>query len=59
MNLESLLTCTSRRRLKGEIALMDLRKFNYNINVRSDMKEMGAEVLAGRADCKCKAISIE
>ncbi len=28
---------------------MDLRKFNYNVNVRSGMKEMGAEVLAGRA----------
>ena len=35
--------------MKGEITLMDLRKFNYNINVRSEMKEMGAEVLAGRA----------
>lgn len=33
----------------GEVALMDLRKFNYNINVRSEMKELGAEVLAGRA----------
>ena len=33
----------------GEMTLMDLRKFNYNINVRSEMKEMGAEVLAGRA----------
>jgi hypothetical protein len=32
-----------------EMTLMDLRKFNYNINVRSEMKEMGAEVLAGRA----------
>jgi hypothetical protein len=31
------------------IALMDLRKFNYNINVRSGMREQGAEVLAGRA----------
>jgi hypothetical protein len=31
----------------GETTLMDLRKFNYNINVRSEMKEMGAEVLAG------------
>ena len=31
------------------LLLMDLRKFNYNINVRSEMKEMGAEVLAGRA----------
>lgn len=33
----------------GEVALMDLRKFNYNVNTRSEMKEMGAEVLAGRA----------
>jgi hypothetical protein len=33
----------------GETAFMDLRKFNYNINVRSEMKELGAEVLAGRA----------
>ena len=28
---------------------MDLRKFNYNVNVSSEMKELGAEVLAGRA----------
>jgi hypothetical protein len=33
----------------GEMTLMDLRKFNYNVNVRAEMKEMGAEVLAGRA----------
>ncbi|HXV45956.1 MAG TPA: integrase [Nitrososphaera sp.] len=33
----------------GQIAFMDLRKFNNNINVRSEMKELGAEVLAGRA----------
>ena len=33
----------------GELAFMDLRKFNYNINVRSELKELGAEVLAGRA----------
>lgn len=33
----------------GELVLMDLRKFNYNINVRSELKELGAEVLAGRA----------
>lgn len=33
----------------GEVAFMDLRKFNYNINSRSEMKELGAEVLAGRA----------
>ena len=31
------------------ISFMDLRKFNYNVNVRSEMKELGAEVLAGRA----------
>lgn len=30
------------------LALMDLRKFNYNVNVRSEMREQGAEVLAGR-----------
>jgi hypothetical protein len=33
----------------GESAFMDLRKYHYNMNVRSEMKEMGAEVLAGRA----------
>jgi intergrase/recombinase len=33
----------------GETMFMDLRKFHYNINVRSEMKELGAEVLAGRA----------
>jgi hypothetical protein len=33
----------------GQVSLMDLRKFNYNMNARSEMKEMGAEVLAGRA----------
>jgi hypothetical protein len=33
----------------GEVVFMDLRKFNYNVNARSDMKELGAEVLAGRA----------
>lgn len=33
----------------GESALMDLRKYHYNVNVRSEMKEIGAEVLAGRA----------
>lgn len=32
-----------------EITFMDLRKFNYNINARSEMREQGAEVLAGRA----------
>jgi hypothetical protein len=34
---------------KGEMTLMDLRKFNYNVNARSEMRELGAEVLAGRA----------
>ena len=34
---------------EGESTFMDLRKYHYNINVRSAMKEMGAEVLAGRA----------
>jgi hypothetical protein len=34
---------------KGEIILMDLCKFNYNVNVRSGMKELGAEVLVVRA----------
>jgi len=33
----------------GEISLIDLRKFNYNVNARSEMRELGAEVLAGRA----------
>ena len=31
------------------ISFMDLREFNYDVNVRSEMKELGAEVLAGRA----------
>jgi hypothetical protein len=44
---ESLLTC--KEVTNGETAFMDPRKFNYNINVRSEMKELGAEVLAGRA----------
>lgn len=34
---------------KGKIILMDLRKFHYNILCRSEMGEVGAEVLAGRA----------
>jgi hypothetical protein len=38
--------------MNGE--LMDLRKFNYNINVRSEMKEMGAEV-ATQVEMKEKA----
>ena len=33
----------------GESTFMDLRKYHYNINVRSPMREMGAEILAGRA----------
>lgn len=33
----------------GKATLMDLRKFHYNILCRSDMGEVGAEVLAGRA----------
>ena len=28
---------------------MDLRKFHYNVLCRSELKESGAEVLAGRA----------
>ena len=32
----------------GKVTLMDLRKFHYNILCRSDMGEVGAEVLAGR-----------
>lgn len=38
-----------KQRTEGETTFMDLRKYHYNINVRSDMREMGAEVLAGRA----------
>jgi hypothetical protein len=33
----------------GDVTLIDLRKYHYNINVRSQLKELGAEVLAGRA----------
>lgn len=33
----------------GEVSFLDLRKFNYNINARSEIREAGAEVLAGRA----------
>lgn len=32
----------------GQVAFKDLRKFHYNILCRSEMKESGAEVLAGR-----------
>ena len=34
---------------EGKATLMDLRKFHYNLLCRSDMGEVGAEVLAGRA----------
>jgi intergrase/recombinase len=33
----------------GKVAFMDLRKFHYNVLCRSEMKESGAEILAGRA----------
>ena len=33
----------------GKATLMDLRKFHYNILCRSEMGEIGAEVLTGRA----------
>ena len=33
----------------GKTSYMDLRKFHYNILCRSEMKEQGAEILAGRA----------
>jgi hypothetical protein len=32
-----------------QMAFMDLRKYHYNVNYRSPMKEQGAEILAGRA----------
>jgi intergrase/recombinase len=35
--------------IDGQVAFKDLRKFHYNILCRSEMKESGAEVLAGRA----------
>lgn len=38
-----------KNRTQGKATLMDLRKFHYNILCRSDMGEVGAEVLAGRA----------
>jgi intergrase/recombinase len=34
---------------EGQVAFKDLRKFHYNILCRSEMKESGAEVHAGRA----------
>ncbi len=33
----------------NKVSFMDLRKFHYNILCRSDLREQGAEVLAGRA----------
>jgi hypothetical protein len=33
---------------EGKTSFMDLRKFHYNILCRSEMKERGAEILAGR-----------
>ena len=38
-----------KSRTNGVVAFKDLRKFHYNILCRSEMKESGAEVLAGRA----------
>jgi intergrase/recombinase len=38
-----------KNQTEGKVTLMDLRKFHYNILCRSDMGEVGAEVLAGRA----------
>ena len=32
-----------------QVAFMDLRKYHYNVNYRSPLKEQGAEILAGRA----------
>lgn len=32
-----------------KVSFMDLRKFHYNILCRSDLREQGAEILAGRA----------
>lgn len=34
----------------GQVSFMDLRKFHYNILSRSELKERGAEVLAGRTN---------
>lgn len=34
---------------EGQVAFKDLRKFHYNTLCRSEMRESGAEVLAGRA----------
>ena len=38
-----------KNQTEGKATLMDLRKFHYNILCRSEMGEIGAEVLAGRA----------
>jgi intergrase/recombinase len=38
-----------KNQTEGKATLMDLRKFHYNILCRSEMGEVGAEVLAGRA----------
>jgi hypothetical protein len=32
-----------------QVAFMDLRKYHYNVNYRSPLKEQGAEILSGRA----------
>lgn len=32
-----------------QVAFMDLRKYHYNVNYHSPLKEQGAEILAGRA----------
>jgi hypothetical protein len=37
-----------KNQTEGKSTLMDLRKFHYNILCRSEMGEIGAEVLAGR-----------
>jgi intergrase/recombinase len=38
-----------KNQTEGKDTLMDLRKFHYNILCRSEMREVEAEVLAGRA----------
>lgn len=38
-----------KNQTEGKATLLDLRKFHYNILCRSEMGEVGAEVLAGRA----------
>ncbi|HYF99584.1 MAG TPA: hypothetical protein VD815_05795 [Candidatus Saccharimonadales bacterium] len=39
---------------EGKTSFMDVRKFHYNILCRSEMKEQGAEILAGRV----KSVSV-